>query len=174
MLDISTAYNRYQFLGHEFLTWLWFIIEEDQTRIKGTEQGTVSLEIGNRLVLENLRKESGETITIKGDDAGLEEGILALRKGAVVTEVNLVYEAGEQQWHFTIKGDGLDIVSFKTPQTGPIESRKDIEGAVIEKVSLYDKAIQFIENLFSQFIKLRISNEWNEKVVPMVRQWMYA
>ena len=27
MLDIATAYNRYRFLGYEFLTWLWFAME---------------------------------------------------------------------------------------------------------------------------------------------------
>jgi len=42
-----------------------------------------------------------ETVTIKGDDAGLEEGLLALRKGAVVSEINLAYKSGEQEWSFT-------------------------------------------------------------------------
>ena len=30
MLDVSVSYNRYKFLGHEFLTWLWFLIEKDR------------------------------------------------------------------------------------------------------------------------------------------------
>ena len=27
MLDIAVAYNRYKFIGNEYLTWLWFVIE---------------------------------------------------------------------------------------------------------------------------------------------------
>ena len=30
MLDIATAYNKYKFLGNDFLTWIWFLIETDQ------------------------------------------------------------------------------------------------------------------------------------------------
>ena len=29
MLDIAVAYNRYAFLGYEFLTWLWFVVEKE-------------------------------------------------------------------------------------------------------------------------------------------------
>ena len=53
------------------------------------------LEIGNRVVLVNqIDEDALETVTIKGDQAWLEEGLLALQKGAVVTEINLVMRAG--------------------------------------------------------------------------------
>jgi hypothetical protein len=42
-------------------------------------------------------------LPLKGDDAGLEEGMLSLRKGAVVTEFHLSYTAGDQQWQFISK-----------------------------------------------------------------------
>jgi hypothetical protein len=174
MLDISMAYNRHKFLGHEFLTWVWFLIENDHNMIEGLEQETVSFEIGNRIVLENMQNNKVETITIKGDDAGLEEGILALRKGAVVTEMNLVYKVSDQKWQFTVKGESFNMASLNLPHTGRIESQKDIEGAVIEKVYLYDRVIQLLDDLFTQFIKLRVSNDWVKKVVPLIRQWIYS
>ena len=34
MLDVAISYNRYMFLGHEHLTWLWFAIEKGQDDIK--------------------------------------------------------------------------------------------------------------------------------------------
>ena len=55
MLDIAVAYNRYKFLGNEFLTWLWFIIETDQNRLRQYDSDLVSLNIGSRMVLENTR-----------------------------------------------------------------------------------------------------------------------
>ena len=95
MLDVAVAYNRYKFLGEEFLTWLWFVIEKDQKFIKDFDQDFVGLEVGNRVVFENRSKESDERITIKGDGGGLEEGILALKKGALVTELNMVYRSAD-------------------------------------------------------------------------------
>jgi len=52
VLDVSVSYNRYKFLGHEFLTWLWFAIENDQTGLEKTPQEGTTLHIGNRLVLD--------------------------------------------------------------------------------------------------------------------------
>jgi len=174
MLDVAVSYNRFKFLGDEFLTWLWFIIENDPKCLKNFSPDRSSLEIGNRIVLENRLHQSVESITIKGEDANLEEGILAIRKGAVVTELNLCFKSGDQEWRFTIKGESLNISNFKTPFSGPIETAEDVEGAVLEKVYLYDQAIQLVDHLFKNFIKARISNHWQNKVVPMVRKWTYA
>ena len=174
MLDISTSYSRYGFLGNEFLTWLWYTIEKDPDRIKDEEGIPLFLEIGNRVVLENIQKDAVESITIKGDDAGLEEGVLALRKGAVVTEINLILRAGDQEWQFTIKGEGLSIANLKPPSSGSPERKRDLEGIVIEKAYLVDRIIQFIDGLYKQFIKLRVSMDWNETIIPVIRQWIYS
>jgi hypothetical protein len=174
MLDVAVSYNRYKFLGYEYLTWLWFAIEKNQDEITKLEQEPVSLEIGNRIVLVNKQKDTVESITIKGDDAGLEEGILALKKGAVVTELNLSCKTGDQEWRFTVKAESLHMAGLKCPQTGYVESQEDLEGAVLEKVYLYEKAFQLTDNLFKQFIRLRVSEDWDKRVVPLIRQWMYS
>src|SRR4030042_4503890 len=102
MLDVSVSYNRYKFIGHEFLTWLWFLIEKNPDLLKQLNPDLVSLEIGNRVMLENSTRDSLETITIKGDDAGMEEGILAVKKGAVVTELDPHAQWGELKWAVTV------------------------------------------------------------------------
>ncbi len=173
MLDVAVAYNRYKFIGEEFLTWLWYIIDNSQNRLKSINNEIDSLEIGNRIVIENRKKESTERITIKGDDAGLEEGILALKKGAMVTELSLKYRSNNHEWKFTIKGESLNFSSLATPATALPETPDDLEGFVIEKAYLYEKIIKFIENAFTNYIKLRISNSWNESERPLVRQWIH-
>jgi hypothetical protein len=172
MLDVSVSYNRYKFLGHEFLTWLWFLIEKNPDLIKQLNPDLASLETGNQIILENSTRNSLETITIKGDDAGLEEGILALKKGAVVTELNLQAQSAELKWQFTLKGESFNVSNFKTPETGPIETDKDIAGAVLEKAFLYENIMSLIDTLFKHFITLRISTKWNADVVPLMRAWI--
>ena len=117
-------------------------------------------------------QQSVERITIKGEDANFEEGNLALRKGAVVTEMNLCLKSGGQEWRFTLKGESLNISGFKTPFSGPVETAEDVEAAVLEKAYLYDQAIQLVDTLFKHFIKLRVSNDWQDKVVPKMRRWI--
>ncbi len=172
MIDVSVAYNRYKFLGYEFLTWLWYTIENDFDLLKKSDNQIVSFEIGNRIVLENRRNDAVETITIKGDDAGLEEGLLALKKGAQVTEMNLAYKSGELEWFFTIKGESLNLSNLKIPATGPIETKDDIEGALIEKASLYEMLFDFIDRLFTDFITLRVSEGWKKRVALQIKSWI--
>ena len=174
MLDVAVAYNRYKFLGEEFLTWLWYVIENNQNLIKNFDQDFVGLEIGDRIVFENRRKESAERITIKGEGAGLEEGILALKNGALVTELNMIYRSAELVWQFTLKGESLNISSLNIPNTELPQSDEDLEGFVLEKLFLYDKSLQFLKNLFARFVKLRISNDWQNKDIAAIRNWIQS
>lgn len=172
MLDIAVAYNRYKFIGNEFLTWLWFTIDSNQSFFKTVDDTITSLHIGNRIVLENNINDSNEIITIKGDDAGLEEGLLSLGKGAVVIEMNLSYKTENQDWKFTLKGENLSLSALKVPETGPFETKEDIEGVVLEKTYLYEKAIDLVNHLFNTFIKIRSSLEWDQKTVPKIKIWI--
>ena len=171
MLDIAVAYNRYKFLGNEFLTWLWFMIETDQGAFRQHDPDFVSLTVGNRLVLENTLNNAKETVTIKGDNASLEEGLVSLTKGAAVTEIHLSYKTGAQNWEFSLKGESLNISNLKLPETGPVETPEDLEGVVLEKVYLIEKVIGLVNNLFSLFIHLRLSNTWQNQTIHRMRKW---
>jgi hypothetical protein len=171
MLDVAVAYNRFKFLGEEFLTWLWFVIDQDPEILKQADPEVNSLEIGNRIVLEKRHQKEVERITIKGENAGLEEAMLALQKGALVSELNLICRIAELKWQFTIKGESLNLSSFKTPKTASPESPEDMEGVVLEKIFLYDKILQFLEKLYKTFIKYRVSNRWQNKDLALIKKW---
>ncbi len=172
MLDIAVAYNRYKFIGYEFLTWLWFAIERSpgSLQTKNGDAGTIS--IGNRIVLENFTKDKTESITIKGDDPNLDAAILSLKNGALVTEINLIYKFDEQEWQFTLKGESFSVTNLKTPQRGPVDTLEDTEGAILEKAYLLEQILQYQDFLFKTFIHLRVSPAWKEKIIPELKKWV--
>ena len=172
MLDIAVSYNRYKFIGYEFLTWLWFSTELETEYLKSLNPEMTDLEIGNRIVLENHVKKTSETITIKGDDADLEEGILSLNKGALVTELQLIYKSDNQEWLFTIKGESLSLFNLKLPQTGPIESKEDMDGIVLEKIYLLEKLMAGMDKLYTEFVRLRVDPNWRKTIVPKIKAWV--
>jgi hypothetical protein len=170
MLDVSLTYYRYGFLGDEFLTWLWFyIVNNDQDKL--FENKKEFLEIGSKIVLERKANDAVEKVTIKGKDAGLEEGIISLKKGAVVKELNLLYRKENKEWNFTIKGENMGVSNLKTPDIGFIESKKDVAGFVVEKIFLYDSLYLLIDGLYKKFLKLRVSAGWIE-VVSDMNKWI--
>jgi hypothetical protein len=174
MLDVAVAYNRYKFLGEEFLTWLWFVIDQDPAILRKTDPNLTSLEIGNRVVLFKRHKKAVEKITIRGENAGLEEAMLALQKGALVAELNLVYRSAELKWQFTLKGESLNLSSFKTPKIAPPQGPEDMEGVVLEKIFLYDKILQFLEKLYKTFIKTRLSAHWLNRETLLMKKWFHT
>jgi hypothetical protein len=172
MLDIAIAYNRYAFLGNEFLTWLWFVIDKEPEKIVFPDQESATLETGNRIVLVKRINDIDETVTIKGDDAGLEEGMLALSKGSLVTEINLLLTSNNQKWRFSVKGESLNISGIKVPESGRVEAKEDIEGAIMEKAYLYERIFILLDSLFKKFIKTRLSSEWGHSVLPLIKKWI--
>ena len=172
MLDIAVAYNRYRFLGNEFLTWVWFCIENQDAALKNADPELIEIEVGNRMVLENRLANGTETISIKGDAAGLEEALLALSKGAVITELTLTYKSGPLQWNFALKGENLSFSGLKLPEAAPAESSEDLDGMVLEKLYLYEKPFEYIDKLFREFLRLRLSPGWERVSLPLLRKWI--
>lgn len=152
---------------------MWFTIETDRPFLRTVDETITSLDIGNRIVLENSINDASEVITIKGDDAGLEEGLLSLRKGAVVIEMNLVYKSENQEWKFSLKGESLSFSGLKVPQTGPVETKDDVEGMLLEKAYLYEKAIGLVNSLFNAFLQLRSTVQWTQTTVPAIKKWIH-
>ena len=176
MLDIATAYNKYQYLGNDFLTWIWFMIETDQPLPEIPVAGeAIRLEVGNSLVLENsLGDKSKERVTIKGDQAGLEEGATALKKGAKVTEMNLIMKCGEEEeYKFTIKGESFNLTGFKTPSMARAENEDEIEGMVLEKAYFIFKVTQVIDTLFLKFLETCSADDWKTGGLQQMREWVY-
>ena len=174
MLDLAVAYNRFRFLGDEFLTWLWYIIENDPGVLQSADPDCQSLEVGNRIVFENRKTKTVERITIKGDEAGFEEGRLALRKGALVSEIALIFKTGENQWQFSVKGESLNVSNLKTPGPSLPQSPEQMDDFILEKSAQVDKIIRFLEKIFGSFMRSRVSPKWMSKTVPLIKKWIIS
>jgi len=175
MLDIAVAYNKYKFLGNEFLTWLWYVVENDLSlsELTGIKDKRLIMEVGNSITLENsLGDDSKEKISIKGDDADLEEGTTALKKGAVVTDINLILKIDDGEYKFSIKGESMNITGLKTPPAGKVENPDDIEGAILEKTYLCNALFEVMDALYTTYIKKRVSETWGTQDLPAMREWI--
>jgi hypothetical protein len=172
MLDLALAYNRYRFLGDEFLTWLWFLIEKDQNAFRTIDPDCTGVEVGTRIVLENRKGKSLERISIRGDDAGLEEGRLALKKGALLTELSLIFKTGEYQWEFSLKGESLNLSSLKTPGPSLPLNPEEMESYFLNKAEHINKIINFVELAFKKFVRIRVTSKWPTKIVPNMKKWI--
>jgi hypothetical protein len=82
--------------------------------------------------------------------------------------------SGSREWRFTLKGESFNIANLKSPAAGKAESDDDTEGVILEKIYLYEKIVRWTDEVFSRFIKLRISKDWNQTELKLMREWIHS
>lgn len=145
---MSNEIEDYDFLGNEFLTWLWFKMETQN----------FDCVPGSKIVLSKEK----ESVTIKGEESDLIIGKVALTDGFVVSEMNIVYDG----YSFTLKGSELAFNGLKTPKVELDES----EGLILENIYFVEEVSEKLESLFKEFILLRVDN-WPE-TLRKIKYWV--
>lgn len=158
------------FLGQEFLTWLWFLLEsEGGAEIK--DLGWVELTLGERLVLGPAMGADGSRVTVSGAEGSLAEAREALRQGKLVEALRLGLEIHGEEYALNLEAAELTVKSLKLPTTAGLgEEPEGLEGLVLERVALLENTLKATEGLFSLFLAQRLDPEQG----PTLRQAMGA
>jgi recombination associated protein RdgC len=167
-MDILELLHDKEFLGREFLTWLWFRSETQQGTFTLDDSQQAGLWFDDKVVLQS---EGKEIITCQGENSALTEARHALRDGKKVTQARIKLIIGDDEWSFCLDSGWLNFRGLKTPKV-MLDTKEDPDGLFYEKVFLLDKVVSVVEQVFIQFLKVRISDQWNTKEAPAIRQWM--
>jgi recombination associated protein RdgC len=161
-------------LGREFLTWLWFKSEERGGAVQVPGVGDVEVAFSRRLALESGGGEYSESIICQGLHAGLKEGKAALLEGKKVKEARIQLGVGPEKYEFTLKGDSFHFQTLRLPAgiEEEEEEEKDAGGQVLERIYLVEKALKTVDQLFSLFLKRRLSPQWSSEEVPRIKKWL--
>jgi len=150
----------------EFLTWLWFKAE------KGTTSPTdLQVSIVRRVILESGAGEYVENVICQGRHAELREGKEALRQGKKVVEARISLCRDACEFEFTLRANGFQFQTVKlpAPEVETEEGELGIEGQLLERIFLIEKAVDSMELLEAMFMERRWSDEWPDEVKEMER-----
>ena len=162
-------------LGQEFLTWLWFRSETGNVfRMEGAEHKgepfTVAME--QRIVVRGGEGENQETATVVGSFSPLREARLGLLTGKQVVRCLVRLEKDGMDWQVSLKAEDFSINSLRTPKVTRDDGDEDPEGLFLEKMYLIDLVLDMLDEMFRQFLVLRLdSAAWNREA-SAVAQWM--
>ena len=164
--------GNYDFLGNEFLLWLWWRWETQSDTIALADESEVTGMFARTLSLQCPRDESGkETITAESP-VRLPEAAQAIRTGKLPRKAGLTLVRHGVQYELTLQAETFTISGAKmrtedaaeAPQgRGILEDRIDSVHALHETVAL----------LFHAFCERRIGNKWQSELGPM-RRWLKA
>lgn len=159
-----------EFLGREFLLWIWHNSETRGGTYKLDDED-VELWIDNKIVLRRDDDEGSEKISCTGNNPHLREARFALNESKQVTECQLRLKVEDNEYSFTLDSKWMNLKSFKTPKVLQ-DVDDDPDGIFYEKVYLIEQALSAVDTIFSQFIKLRTSPEWDKREKPALLKWI--
>jgi len=77
----------------------------------------------------------------------------------------------DYEYSFTLDSEWLNLKGFKTPKVMQ-DVDDDPDGIFYEKMYLIEQAVSALDTIFTQFIKLRTSPEWDESEKPALLKWI--
>ena len=160
-------------LGQEFLTWLWFRSETENTFEAPQEAGggAFTISVGQRMVVQGGEGEERETATIAGAYSQLREVRLGLATGKKVTRALVTLERGGEQWQLTLKAEDFCIGTLKTPTVDKGDKDDDPDAIFFEKIHLIEICLSTIDHIFAKFLKIRLSPDWKQESAEL-RAWI--
>ncbi|HEX8916855.1 MAG TPA: hypothetical protein VF796_31180 [Humisphaera sp.] len=158
------------FLGNEFLLWLWHEADHRSGVIKTDEAGDVAVLVDKTLDLDCSFGQTGRDM-LKGDGPGrMPEAMDGLRTGKVPRKVGLVLDINKHQYALTLAGESLAVNGLVIPE---IEEADTPRVVFEERITLLRDFCNGIDELFGAFLKVRAGGSW-ETFGGQIKKWIKA
>ena len=156
------------FLGNEFLVWLWHEADARSSVVTTEGAGDVTIFFDRALDLDCAYAQTGKD-TIRGDGPSrTPEARDALRVGKVPRKAGLLLHASSQQYDLTLTAESLAVGSAKLPEVEDAESPRAL---FEERITLLRDFTRMLDALFGAFLKVRASSSW-EGHTGVIRRWI--
>ncbi len=168
-------------LGNEFLLWLWYTLEEETDTLEMEDNSDAAVVIVKQLALECPWAETGkETITCEGPTR-LPEARRAIQSGKLPRKAGMILSRHGQQYEFTMQAETFNISGAALPKIekeddGASTNGDPAESARVrheERLEQIRHMTESIDMLYGAFLKRRLRDDWN-KSRDTIREWLRA
>lgn len=159
--------DNYDFLGNEFLLWLWWRWDTQGDTIELPDASEVTGMFARTISLECPRGESGKGTISSADPTQLPEAAQAIRSGKLPRKAGLILVRHGEQYELTLQAETFAVSGAKVPIDEDAEGRGILEGRIESLRGLK----QTLDLLFQAFCERRIGKRWSSDLQAM-RQWL--
>jgi hypothetical protein len=171
--EIHNQATHKNFLGREFLTWLWYFTENNEGRfdIELSTGATAATQIwlDDRIVLTSKTGRSHEHIIKGGVPSTSDEAAISLKSGKAVKELKVGVDVdGTGVFFATLGGEELAPKGLKLPDPQDTSDQSVLEQR-LEYVSIFTIAL---DTLFGKFMDERTGKLWDTTSITSIRNWI--
>ncbi|MFO7907027.1 MAG: hypothetical protein ACQESR_01285 [Planctomycetota bacterium] len=155
--------DNYDFLGNEFLLWLWWLWDTQGDTIELPDGSELTGMFNRTITLECPRGESGkETITAE-DPTSLPEAEQAIRSGKLPRKAGLVLVREGEQYELTLQGEMFTVNGAR------VQIDEDAEGRCVleERIDGLRRLKETVDLAFQTFCQRRIGKSWSNDLEQM-------
>mgnify|MGYP006969350127 CR=1 FL=1 len=156
------------FLGTEWLTWLWYASHVESPEVLTGLGETVTVLFERSLQLECAFKMTGQLSITADGPTKLEEAPIALASGKRPIRAGLHLAAGGEVFALSIRGDVMHLSSVQLPQVEDVSTPRDVFNERMDKLRTL---LDAINGLYNVFLKRRLSGKWPLTLSAM-RSWI--
>lgn len=159
--------DNYDFLGNEFLLWLWWRWETQGDTIELADGSEVTGMFARTLSLECPRGESGKGTITADDPTTLPEAAQAIRSGKLPRRAGLILVRHGRQSELTLQAETFAVSGAKVQVDEEAEGRAILEDRIESLRGLKET----LERLFQAFCQRRIGKTWSADL-EQIRGWL--
>lgn len=171
---VHAAGDGRDFLGNEFLIWLWWQCETDEGLLSiggaGSAKSDISVFFDKALEMDCAWDVRGRQSLRASGPTKLPEAAEALAFGKWPRKAGLILAdvGGDQQWEFSFQADRFAVTgSTLPPVADTVGPREMIETRLMH----IQRLAQVIDGLYGIFIQQRVASGWASKR-QAIRQWI--
>ena len=155
------------FLGNEYLLWLWYQLDAETDEIKLGDGSTAAVMLARTLLLECPRAQTGRETISSDAPAQLPEARRALQSGKLPRRAGLTIARHDQQFELTLQAESLAVSGARLPAPESVDERGRLE----ERVQQLRHLVETLDLLYDAFAAKRASESWPKELARM-QKWL--
>lgn len=154
-------------LGRDFLTWIWYLVEQEGAAFTVPDVGEFEIAIDGPLALQAENIGAYESILRKGIPTQSPEAQIALQAGKKLKSAKVMLSRGDEIWSFTFDADNFVFRSTKLP-----------DGEALDRVTKFEERAGFLHTFQESFFHLYnlflvcMYGDDSEKNLEAIQEWL--
>lgn len=157
------------FLGNEFLLWLWWTLDVESDTLKLADGSEATAMLARTLTLECPRGQTGRESISSDGPTRLPEAKRAIQSGKLPRKVGITVVRHDQQYELTLHAETLSVSGAKLPTVEGDELRVRLE----ERVNQIRHLLETLDLLYDAFVQHRCTSAWSETTRRM-QKWLQS
>ncbi len=162
--------ENFDYLGNEFLLWLWWHWETKSDTVQLADDSAVAGMFARTLNLDCPAGTSGKETISADSPVSLPEAALAIRSGKLPRKAGLTLVRQGEQYEFAVQAETFSVSGAKITQMGEDSDTDKSRETRLDSVRSLSETLDL---LFQAFCEKRIGKAWKREL-KQIRDWLHV